>query len=454
VAHIAIPNNMSKGRAGSRKVRVYVFREWLLRTYGSYLSQEIIASEDGGDGDGDDAGAVTVPEDPSVITATGCQPQSSRKRKRKRPGGNGIVLDVAGGKGDLSWLLKNVDGLESIVLDPWKPDPNNNSVSRNERMVRSIEYLQNNPEETRKRSVPGLLTFQPLAGLLPRLLEERTKRLQHHGDNEASLSSSSLSSSLFVPSSQKADSGVEKSLDNGNADGPCCPEDFLTPRILHVPLDEIMVQKVRNRIMDNAKMEAGGGNFTDGYDNYDVDKGKQDTRTDDPTHEDDGILDLLSSGRIKLIVGFHPDQATEPCIDLARVLGIPYCVVPCCVFPAEFPNRRLRLAPLPSSPSSSSSSSKDGNSSDKDGNNNPNSEHKEEKQLVPVRTYQQFLDYLRIKATTSTPATSAIGSDNDASPISTIIHTAYLDFPFTETAKNIVLYTLPPSHPHADSSAR
>jgi hypothetical protein len=29
-----------------------------------------------------------------------------------------IVLDVAGGKGDLSWLFKNIDGLDSIVVDP------------------------------------------------------------------------------------------------------------------------------------------------------------------------------------------------------------------------------------------------------------------------------------------------------------------------------------------------
>lgn len=28
------------------------------------------------------------------------------------------VLDVAGGKGDLSWLLKNADGLDSVVVDP------------------------------------------------------------------------------------------------------------------------------------------------------------------------------------------------------------------------------------------------------------------------------------------------------------------------------------------------
>ncbi len=28
------------------------------------------------------------------------------------------VLDVAGGKGDLSWLLKNADDLDAVVVDP------------------------------------------------------------------------------------------------------------------------------------------------------------------------------------------------------------------------------------------------------------------------------------------------------------------------------------------------
>ncbi len=35
------------------------------------------------------------------------------------------------------------------------------------------------------------------------------------------------------------------------------------------------------------------------------------------------------------------DQATEATIDLALLLGIPFVVVPCCVFPGEFPERNL-----------------------------------------------------------------------------------------------------------------
>ena len=41
----------------------------------------------------------------------------------------------------------------------------------------------------------------------------------------------------------------------------------------------------------------------------------------------------------------HPDQATEAIVSCALELGRPFAVVPCCVFPYSFPDRRLPLAP-------------------------------------------------------------------------------------------------------------
>lgn len=38
----------------------------------------------------------------------------------------------------------------------------------------------------------------------------------------------------------------------------------------------------------------------------------------------------------------HPDQATEPIVDVATVLKKPWAVVPCCVFPTLFPDRKLK----------------------------------------------------------------------------------------------------------------
>jgi len=42
------------------------------------------------------------------------------------------------------------------------------------------------------------------------------------------------------------------------------------------------------------------------------------------------------------VVGLHPDEATEAIVDAALAAGKPFAVVPCCVFPALFPDRRLK----------------------------------------------------------------------------------------------------------------
>ena len=42
-----------------------------------------------------------------------------------------------------------------------------------------------------------------------------------------------------------------------------------------------------------------------------------------------------------LMVGMHSDQATEQIVDIALELKIPFAVVPCCVFPKLFPDRRI-----------------------------------------------------------------------------------------------------------------
>ena len=104
-------------RAYSKKHRVYVFREFLLETYGDYLNR--------------------------------CADTS-------RP----IVLDVAGGKGDLSWLLRNVDDWEAVVVDPRRTL---------DRIVRSVEFLKERPEECAVRAVRDQHTYQPIAALMPQL---------------------------------------------------------------------------------------------------------------------------------------------------------------------------------------------------------------------------------------------------------------------------------------------
>ena len=41
-----------------------------------------------------------------------------------------------------------------------------------------------------------------------------------------------------------------------------------------------------------------------------------------------------------VVVGLHPDEATSPIVECARRHGKPFAVVPCCVYPKMFPERR------------------------------------------------------------------------------------------------------------------
>ena len=46
-------------------------------------------------------------------------------------------------------------------------------------------------------------------------------------------------------------------------------------------------------------------------------------------------------GSCSLVLGMHPDQATEPILQYSMATGKPFAIVPCCVFPRLFPTRRF-----------------------------------------------------------------------------------------------------------------
>jgi hypothetical protein len=288
-------------RAFSKKHRVYVFREFVLSTYASseYL-----------------------------------QP-------------NDVILDIAGGKGDLSYLLLNIDGYQSVVVDP--------RLTRTH-IERSVEFLRRNPDECGLRAIPGLATHQPIAALMGILAakEYRTAppcHLRIFADSELI---EALSDSLAGGDNTIGD-GHRERWRNYWSRAFAKTEGFVTPT------------------------------------------GKNDKNTSAP-HENvncindaDQALSILL--RAKLVLGFHPDQATDFCFQLADLLNIPVCVVPCCVFPSEFPHRRFYC----------------------DVSYNE----------LPVKRYQELLMFLQQQHSK--------------------LQTAVLDFPGTITAKNLVLYTMPPS---------
>jgi len=276
VAISSFPSSASSSiRAASRKTRVYIFREFVKKHY--------------------------------IL----------------EPGA--VVLDIAGGKGDLSWLLRNVDGWDSIVVDP--------RVTKADHILRSIQYLREHPDEAKKRAIPGLPTYQPLAELLPQLKDETS---------------------------------------------------FQSPRHFRLFVDAALVRAIQTFKLDAD--ETKWNMYWEDATNRTKDAQPVVQPVTASTHcatvlEGSEALRLLLC--TKLILGFHPDQATDPAIDLALLLGVPYCIVPCCVFPRENTHRELA-----------------------DG--------------TPVKKYPQLIKYLKEKY------------DSESS---------ILPFHFTETAKNLVLFS-------------
>ena len=267
-------------RAASRKTRVYVFREFLLQTYANYLRE------------GD------------------------------------TILDVAGGKGDLSWLLRNFDNIDSVVVDP--------RITKNH-IVKSVHYLRAHPDVAKERAIPGRLSFQPLAALIPKVEGKAT---------------------------------------------------FSSPRHMRILVDDNLVNAVSSFKREPDRLDDWARYWRTATEiaresqllGYKEDEGVTDQQIQEAK---EALKSILSA---KLIVGFHPDQATDPCIDLAAILGVPVCIVPCCVFPSEFSHRRLA-----------------------DGSR--------------VRCYKELIEYLISK------------SPN--------MQKSFLNFHFTDSAKNIALFTLP-----------
>lgn len=250
------PNECKSSRARSRKCRVFVFLDFLTSTYGTDYLRE------------------------------------------------GVVLDVAGGKGDLSWLLRNLHQVDSVVADPRR--------TSDRHWVRSVKYLRLHPEVAAQRSVPNLSSYQPLAAVLGRLPASlhrpRHLRVLVNEDLVGALSSYIASGDF-----EKWSSFFRRALAIGTRSHP------------------LFGSSTQSMTLGDTNQPAGTAH-------------SDFVKNDDPNcsssvRDAQEALSLLLN--VRLVVGFHPDQAVDFCFELAAVLDVPFCVVPCCVFPREFPHRRL-----------------------------------------------------------------------------------------------------------------
>lgn len=97
-----------------------------------------------------------------------------------------------------------------------------------------------------------------------------------------------------------------------------------------------------------------------------------------------------------VIVGMHPDQATEPIVDFAITHRKPFAIVPCCVFPKENPHRRVVLQRSRSDKLGAEGKEATDGSGGQTDNKDASGEQQTEEALVavPVETYEHFIEYL------------------------------------------------------------
>ena len=286
---VPIHSNENSIRAYSRRNRVYVLRDFLFRTFLSSASTN------------------------AYFPSATIKDVATRFHNRTPF----TLLDVAGGRGDLSWILRNVDGIDSIIADPRIPD--------HRRLVKSVKFLLDHPEEAAFRSVEGLPTYQPLAKLLPRLIDNCGKSAASDGCSSRANQHSSVTLAFPRHLLLHVDDTLVATLRNvlSSCDRPESKDDLIS-------WDDYWNVE-RCRIESNKSIYGGTAP-------------KAGSRKADNTETNqiiDSRLALEAFQSINLIVGFHPDQATEAAIDLALWMQVPFAVVPCCVFPAEFPNRIL-----------------------------------------------------------------------------------------------------------------
>ena len=259
-----IPYNEGSIRALSRRNRVYVYRDFLLSKF-----PHMTSSSD-----------------------TACN-----------------ILDVAGGRGDLSWILHNIDGINSIIADPRIPN--------HKSLIKSTEFLLAHPEEAAVRAVEGVVTHQPLAKLLPRLKNNNNCNGQTH-----------LSTPFHLR--MHVDDNLVETLKRVFSS-----DEHLDDERMGIWVEYWHQETCR---IEFNKVVYGGTPSTDQSHPQKKEIGDAQKRKQQITNSRNAYDTIRS---LDYIAGFHPDQATEAAIDLALFLKIPWSVVPCCVFPREFPNRQI-----------------------------------------------------------------------------------------------------------------
>ena len=263
------------------------------------------------------------------------------------------ILDVAGGKGELAFELRNISGIPVTVVDP-RPM----RLDRYVRRFRSGIYHRNQSQvasklrrpQTSSLSAPTHLRMFLHKGVFDPSTTEETRR------------AATMESYALAHATRWSRRGLVETESAPTAD---IPGDIHA----HVNLDEayrVPGAPVRHKTMFTRAPPSSNSSAS-------VDLpivNKQDVMNEDETYECDDVNTHIDEDRdaaamepiamdsaetaatcervlsgCSVVVGLHPDQATDAAVDFALAHGKPFAVVPCCTYARDFPHRRLPPGP-------------------------------------------------------------------------------------------------------------
>ncbi|KAF9973172.1 hypothetical protein BGZ73_003611 [Actinomortierella ambigua] len=193
------------------------------------------------------------------------------------------VLDIAGGRGDLSFELQTRQGIPSTIIDP-KPEKGFRKWQQrwlNEFKKRTATVAMTDPKTRRERNAMDITEPSP----------KEKEAVEEEGEEEES-------DEEGEEDGDEGGTSIEKTLE------------ALVPTKHEYPLQTTSAGRIQ-AMMDEDLVKC---------------------------HQD--LFDHAS-----ILVGLHPDQATEPIVRMALRLGKPFAIIPCCVFSRENPHRRLPRIP-------------------------------------------------------------------------------------------------------------
>ena len=206
-------------------------------------------------------------------------------RKKGADADKGYILDVAGGRGDFSFVLCNADRLQAVVVDPRRPD--------HYKIARTCQWYSEHPDEAAEQAQQG----QALAGLAlqPPFRVPQHLRMFFESDLIRALEGDVTEWNSYWESTQRRIEKLETAF-----------KPHHQKKEVGMVSDDKSSMNVAGCVVDSSVV----------------------------------AREILNS--VALVIGFHPDEATDACIDFALARRLPFCVCPCCVFPSLFTHRRLK----------------------------------------------------------------------------------------------------------------